>query len=304
MATDEQFDLVPPTWDLLPLHPPPEPLESFTSYITRIAERNGFQLIDDLANLAGRPNGWKNQYLFPDFPCPPYEGLAHITGCSVAELEGTTFSSLREFFGFRLYPTFFRKFLQESLAADFRYCPICLAEQSSPYASLIWRFLFVPGCLLHHCAFLNQCGHCGALLPLLARFPWRLRCLSCLGDLRTCQSRYLSDEEVRMTRRRTDDLTMLLTLRPGSGVSVVSLGERFAFLRQDAQLSWEEVARVMGIKDEGVVAIEGGYLRGEANLKTICAMRKRLDSRFETSSRLSSHKSLRSLCGLSVKRMD
>lgn len=70
-----------------------------------------------------------------------------------------------------------------------------------------------------------------------------------------------------MTRRRTDDLTMLLTLRPGSGISIVGLGERFAFLRQDAHLSWEEVARLMGIKDEGVVAIEGGYLRGEANLE-------------------------------------
>ena len=38
-------------FDTLPVHPQPEQLESFTSYLTRLAEANGIQLVSQLLKL-------------------------------------------------------------------------------------------------------------------------------------------------------------------------------------------------------------------------------------------------------------
>jgi hypothetical protein len=40
-----------PIWQLLPLHPPPEPFESMTSYLIRLAEANGLRSMDEFVGL-------------------------------------------------------------------------------------------------------------------------------------------------------------------------------------------------------------------------------------------------------------
>ena len=65
-------------WNMLPLRPRPQPLESITSYIARLAEANGLQSIDELGALAG---GMTFSYLkSPDSPAATYLRLAQITG--------------------------------------------------------------------------------------------------------------------------------------------------------------------------------------------------------------------------------
>jgi hypothetical protein len=53
MATELWVHRERAIWNMLPLRPRPQPLESMTSYITRLAEANGLQSINELAALAG-----------------------------------------------------------------------------------------------------------------------------------------------------------------------------------------------------------------------------------------------------------
>ena len=75
------FDPQRSIWKVLPLRPQPEPLESITGYITRLAEANGLQSINELGALAGgmifyiRHAFWRTS---PDYPAPPYPGLAQL----------------------------------------------------------------------------------------------------------------------------------------------------------------------------------------------------------------------------------
>ena len=48
MGTELWVDHKQAIWNVLPLHPQPQPLESITSYITRLAEANGRQSINEL----------------------------------------------------------------------------------------------------------------------------------------------------------------------------------------------------------------------------------------------------------------
>ncbi len=53
MKTEAGVDHKQAIWNVLPLHPQPQPLESMTSYLTRLAEANGLQSIHELGALAG-----------------------------------------------------------------------------------------------------------------------------------------------------------------------------------------------------------------------------------------------------------
>ena len=84
-------------WNVLPVHPRPQPLESMTSYITRLAEANGLQSLDELGALAG---GMIFSYLKnPDSPAAAYPGLAQITGYPEKRWFDMTFFHLLQHFG-------------------------------------------------------------------------------------------------------------------------------------------------------------------------------------------------------------
>ena len=54
------------TWKMLPLHPQPQWLESWSSYLIRLAEANGLKAINELATLAGLRGRWKGVRASPD----------------------------------------------------------------------------------------------------------------------------------------------------------------------------------------------------------------------------------------------
>ncbi len=232
-------------WKVLPLHPPPEVLESMTSYIIRLVGANGLQSINELGVLAGRLafSNLKNL----DYPAAAYLGLAQITGYPEERWFAMTFFHLLRRFGCAMNRTSFHKFLAGSLAPSLRYCPICLAERAPAYYSLLWRFLVLPGCIEHGVRFLDQCGHCQSPLPLLRYLPQLIRCPTCQGDLRTCKSFCLSDDQVELTDKRTNDLKMLLTPSPISLAEEQAklIGRRFQLLRQRQDLWVPEVAQLL-----------------------------------------------------------
>ncbi len=260
METEPWMDREWAIWNVLPLHPHPQSLESFTSYMIRLAEANGLQSINELTTLVGmtpgRQSGFRSS---PDYPAPPYAGLAQITGCPEEHLLSTTFFHLAQRFGCSPHPNSLSRFLAGSLAARLRYCPVCLAEHTPAYHRLFWRFLVLPGCSEHGVSLLEQCGHCGSPLPLWTRLPHLTTCSVCQGDLTTCQSHRLSEEVLQQTHERTADLMMLLTPlhKPLLEMQQAKLiGKRFMELRQRRDLLIPEVAHLLGREASVVLDID------------------------------------------------
>ena len=247
MGTEPWSDRSHSIWNLLPLHPRPEALESITGYITRLAEANGLQSINELGALVGgmRLSSLKKN---PDYPTVVYPGLAHLTGHSEDVWLDMTFFHLIQYFGVSMNTYALHRFLAGSFATHLRYCPVCLAERTPTYYSLLWRFLLLPGCSEHGVRFLDQCGHCGSLIPIFRPVPQLTRCPFCRGDLRTCKPARLGSDEGEPTEQRTRDLSMLLT--PGHWPlweeQAKLIGRRFQVLRQQRDLWIPEVAQRLG----------------------------------------------------------
>lgn len=256
MGTELWSDHSHSIWNLLPLHPPPEALESFTSYMIRLAQDNGHQSLNELTTLAGITRGRQSGFrTSPDYPAPPYVGLAQLTGCPEERLLSTTFFHLAQRFGCSPHPNFLCGFLAGSVATHLRYCPMCLAEHTPAYYRLFWRFLVLPGCSEHGISLLELCGHCGSPLPLWTRLPHLTTCSVCQGDLTTCRSPRLSQEVLQQTHERTADLTMLLTPAHNpllEGQQAKLIGKRFMELRQRRDLLVPEVAHLL-VRETAVV---------------------------------------------------
>lgn len=253
MGTEPWLDRERAIWNRLPLHPCPQPLESVTSYLTRLAEANGLRSINELGALAGGMS-LSSLKRRPDYPVPAYPGLDRITGYPHETWFGMTFFYLVQNFGRAMHPRSLNRFLAESLALSLRYCPICLAEHHPAYYSLLWRFLVLPGCIEHKVAFLDQCGHCGSSLPLLRPHPQLIKCPTCQGDLRSCVPSPLESSALKRTGLLTNDLKMLLTSVPKllEKEQAKLIGKRFQLLRQQRDLLIPEVAHLLG-RDASVI---------------------------------------------------
>src|SRR6266481_383639 len=258
MGTDLWVDRERAIWKVLPLRPQPQPFESITSYIIRLAEANGLQSINELGTLAGGMifSDLKN----PDYPAAAYPGLAQITGYPEERWFDMTFFHLLQHFGYAMNRYSLHRFCQGSLASSLRYCPLCLAAHAPAYYSLLWRFLVLPGCTEHGVRLLDQCGHCGSLLPHLPSPPQQALCPTCRGDLRTCQQIRLSDEILQPTRRHTRDLKMLLSPMPRllEEAQTKMVGKHYLVLRQQQGLLITEVANLSGQEISVIMDIEQG----------------------------------------------
>lgn len=257
MGTERWGDRERAIWNVLPLRPRPEALESMTSYITRLAEANGLQSINELGALAGGTIFYSQNAFWstsPDYPAPPYPGLAQLTSYPEEQWLRMTFFYLVQYFGRSMHPNPLHRFLAGSLATSLRYCPVCLAEHTPAYYSLLWRFLILPGCSEHGVCFLDQCGHCGSPLSLLRLIPQLTTCPTCQDDLSTCKPSRLSSDVLESTARHTEDLKMLLS--PGQNLleqgQAELVGKRFQFLRQQRDLWIPEVAHLLG-RDVSIV---------------------------------------------------
>src|SRR6266700_679889 len=81
-------------FDTLPIHPPPEPLESFTSYLTRLAEANSLKTMSSLAFTCFFDQKSKSIRWQKDNPPASFGMLPAAAKCSISSLLGTTFYHL------------------------------------------------------------------------------------------------------------------------------------------------------------------------------------------------------------------
>jgi transcriptional regulator with XRE-family HTH domain len=195
--------------DALPTHPQPEPLESLSSYIMRIAEANGYDQIRTLYKLMGIYITKAEQ--FSDYPHQFFGEVSLRTACPEPRLLETTLYYAGKKFGRSSQPNALSRFFHGSVGEYLRYCPSCLSKAKVAYYPLPWRFLALAGCDAHRCRFLDRCGHCGEHIPLFA-IPARLGiCPHCENALRSCQAEMLSQQEREVVHQRTIDLEYLLS---------------------------------------------------------------------------------------------
>jgi len=248
-------------FDSLPLHPLPRGLESFSSFVLRLAEANGVQSVRVLSALLGVSAA--TLIRLSDYPLLSFGTTSTRTGAMRGDLLATTFYHLGKKFGRSTRPSPLARFLRGSLGSHLRYCPACLSEDGR--YSLTWRFLALDGCAAHNCRLLEYCGHCGVSLPLFG-LPQRVGvCPTCGEDLSSCSAEQLAEREVKEASLRTSDLEYLLSPHPceeGNGVAK-KVGRRLAALRRGKQLFAQNVAALLGVPESQIRGIEqGGTAQG------------------------------------------
>jgi hypothetical protein len=245
-----------PYFDSLPLHPLPRPLESFSSFVLRLAEANGIQSLHVLSALLGISAATLTR--LSDYPLLSFGTMLIRTSAVQEDLLATTFYHLGKKFGRSTRPSPLARFLRGSLGSHLRFCPACLSEDG--HFSLIWRFLMLHGCATHRCLLLEYCGHCGASLPLFGPPLQMGVCPTCREDLSSCSAEQLSEQEVREASLRTLDLTYLLSQHPCEEENDVAktVGRRLAAQRRGKQLFAQHVATHLGTPESQIRGMERG----------------------------------------------
>jgi antitoxin (DNA-binding transcriptional repressor) of toxin-antitoxin stability system len=246
-------------FDTLPVHPAPARLESFCSYLIRLAEANGVGATDKWLRLCfptGQPR------LTPhtgDFAPVSFGVLPEMALCSEEVLLKTTFYHLVKKFGRSTGPLPMSHFLSGSLAKQLRYCPVCLAERG--YYLLTWRFLTLPGCPEHGCELRDRCDHCGQSIPLLPLSSLKMSlCPQCGRDLSLCHSPALDERTRQRAWARERDLVYLLTPQPYETLGEQlkkQIGDQLAYQRLSRQLKVIKIARELGQTAMALHVIEG-----------------------------------------------
>src|SRR5579859_3814164 len=106
--TGKTMTILPLYFETLPLHPQPEPLESLSSYIMRIAEANGYDQIRTLYKLMGIYITKAEQ--FSDFPHQFFGEVSLLTTCPEPRLLETTLYYAGKKFGCSSQPNMLSRF--------------------------------------------------------------------------------------------------------------------------------------------------------------------------------------------------
>jgi transcriptional regulator with XRE-family HTH domain len=246
-------------FETLPLHPRPKCLESFTSYLTRLAEANGLSSMEALASTCFFDQYVRTMRWQKDNPPVSFGQLPIAASCDPSTLLATTFFHLGKKFERPGLPQSLSHFLSGAIARFLRYCPQCIAE--TPYYRLTWRFLLLSGCVRHNSMLLNTCGHCDHSIPIFTS-PFKIgTCPNCRGDLRLCQAASLTTEEHNAAVAYAQELEFLLSPQPWEAyANAKRMGAYFADLRQKRHLTILEVAKLIGTTRHGVEAVEYGNI--------------------------------------------
>lgn len=253
----------------LPVHPPPYPLESMTSYLLRITRLN---LIDK--SIGMRDLCFPGQRLritsMTDFPPASITGLALATAQNDERLLQTTFYHIGRKLNRATNSQALSKFMTGTLGESLRYCSTCLAEQDAHH-SLLWRFSEVTGCPVHGCKLFDACWHCGKRIPFFATGQRIRICPSCHGDLCAGPMVPLEIGELTRLERLADDWAYLLMPQPweyDSDDIAWMFGQYLADRRRAAGLYQEKLAEQINVPMPHIRAIEGQKKNNGASFLT------------------------------------
>jgi len=235
------------------------------SHLIRLAEKNGWHGFSSMQKLIAERT--YNVSQVTDYSFSFLNVLADRVHISESQLLITTMYHLGRKFS-RVNPHAFSSFLKGSLGEYLRYCPLCITEK--PYYNITWRFLFLRGCSVHGCRFLDSCGFCGKPIPLFV-LPTKIGiCPNCSSDLQRCSASVLSKEEIGNAKCRSSDLEYLLSPQCCEQVNNVqrAIGLQFKALRQERHIPMEQAARDLALPLSSFKFLEWGHnQKNEMSLK-------------------------------------
>ena len=252
--------------DALPIHPPPEQLETFSSYLMRIIEENDFSYLNAVAEVLHIHS--RSVSRLADYPLISMKTVSEYTACPESKLLSTTFFYLARRFERSAQPHALAGFMSSSVEPHQRYCPKCLSEAG--YYFLTWRFHILTGCHIHKCRLLDRCEHCKEYIPL---FAFRSRvgiCPFCQMDLRSSLPLQLPEEEWKIVHQRTMDLEYLLSpfKETEEYPTRKMLGQKFRSLRQQRQQDVQQVIASLGVSKDCIMGLENGNTGARVTLQT------------------------------------
>jgi hypothetical protein len=167
-----------------------KPDESFTGYILRLTEENGYSSPSWIINLANFENNLTlPNYSFRSISAESFELLASLSNSTGLELAQITYQRVDT--RSRLFHAFFgapihRSFIQ---AKRPKICSECLREAA--YCRRIWEFILITVCPIHRCMLIDQCPNCNRPIKWVrtsvcicpCKFDWRESTVLPVGDL-------------------------------------------------------------------------------------------------------------------------
>lgn len=260
------------SFETLPLHPQPEHLEFFTSYLMRLAEANGIKSVDGLSALCFPNQNRRVVRDMTDYPPLSFDRLTVVGNCTRETLLATTFFHVAAKFGRSTLPQPLSRFLSGCLSECLRYCPICLTEQQTVYYPLSWRFLPLSCCIHHGCRMRESCGQCRMPIPLFAS-PFKIAfCPLCGWNLRKDHFERASENEQKESFTRLQDLEVLLTPHQWEidGRPIIKrVGQRLASARKKRHWTAVSVTKPIGVTLSVIEGIErGNSMRRGATLQS------------------------------------
>lgn len=247
-------------FEVLPMHPRPEDLESLTSWLMRLSNSN---LIDSANALHTCVNAnLQYQRKKPDTYPANLTSLSRATACPPEQILETTFHYL----GLKFRRTQRVSVLTKTEVSNhLRYCPECLFENG--YNSLLWRFSRLVGCPTHEVFLLEACPTCHRKIPLYAA-PYRVGiCSHCGEDLTRGNAKPIeSDLELKSLSYWSAEIRFLLTPVKWDVDDVSNLlGPHLAAKRRQLGISPEDMCELTDMSRENIKALENsdtGNFRG------------------------------------------
>lgn len=223
-------ETVPAQGSLIPLRPRPEPDESLSSWLSRLARENGVSVyyllhrVASAGHLAGGDIDWT-------LPERVNRKLAAKTGLGPRQILALTLqhqarsARLADRANRRLewlLPTCTRGGWHQG--RGYQYCPECLAVDGlNPYFRRIWRLSFVTICPEHGRLLLDSCPVCDSPVNFhksAAPLPDHAHCPRCFADLRRAppDDIGITNPSLRLQARLLEALTCGWSLLAGRPV--------------------------------------------------------------------------------------
>ena len=247
-------------FEVLPFHPKPKPGESFTSYLTRLAQLNHFSSYFDISQLISCSYKTRKREIEENITMK-VEDFCVKSHISIGEFQSLSFLNLQERFGRSTIPQAINNFLAGSITNSIKYCPHCLEEDS--FYRLSWRFNEISSCIHHECSLIEMCSSCGNSIPIFSQ-PFKIGfCPSCGYDLRLSKPNKASIDKLENSKE-FDAFVLFLTKnndfpgkKPFRTLADV-FGDLFIESRSSRFISRAEAARMIGITESTLVNAELG----------------------------------------------
>lgn len=232
--------------------------EALSSYLLRLAESNGLELLT-LWNLVKKRsthfiqmNDLNVLNFFP-YNTVDINKLSELSDISVEELLQCTFLYLLSKFN-KKEDLARSRFLSGMLRDEFYYCPLCIKQK--PHYKLIWNINGVYTCEIHKTSLQNHCVHCNQII--------KIKDIKVIGICPNCGGR-LTDEKSIKEGKIEDAMQPWLyefwtALLKKSNFSIASseLAVKLLFILNDfkSPLDRERVSNIIGDKMKFAVLLQ------------------------------------------------